>query len=91
MFAEAGNVPAKMIKEFRKKSDKPIIKGAFIEEMTYLGDDQLDFLISIKSKDELVADIIALLQSPAKNVVSALQSGGNQLSGILKTLSEKSA
>ena len=91
MFAEAGNVPAKMIKEFRKKSDKPIIKGAFIEEMTYLGDDQLDFLISIKSKDELIADIIALLQSPAKNVVSALQSGGNQLSGILKTLSEKSA
>lgn len=91
MFAEAGNVPAKMIKEFRKKSDKPIIKGAFIEEMTYLGDDQLDFLISIKSKDELVADIIALLQSPAKNVVSALQSGGNQLSGILTTLSEKSA
>ena len=91
MFAEAGNVPAKMIKEFRKKSDKPIIKGAFIEEMTYLGDDQLDFLISIKSKDELVADIIALLQSPAKNVVSALQSGGNKLSGILTTLSEKSA
>jgi large subunit ribosomal protein L10 len=91
MFAEAGNVPAKMIKEFRKKSDKPIIKGAFIEEMTYLGDDQLDFLISIKSKNELVADLIALLQSPAKNVVSALQSGGNQLSGILKTLSEKSA
>lgn len=91
MFAEAGNVPAKMIKEFRKKSDKPIIKGAFIEEMTYLGDDQLDFLISIKSKDELVGDIIALLQSPAKNVVSALQSGGNQLSGILTTLSERSA
>ncbi len=91
MFAEAGNVPAKMIKEFRKKSDKPILKGAFIEEMTYLGDDQLDFLISIKSKDELMGDIIALLQSPAKNVVSALQSGGNKLSGILKTLSERSA
>ena len=89
MFAESGNVPAKMIKEFRKKSDRPIIKGAFIEEMSYLGDNQLDFLISIKSKNELVADVIALLQSPAKNVVSALQSGGNNLSGILKTLSEK--
>ena len=89
MFAEAGNVPAKMIKEFRKKSDRPLLKGAFIEEMTYLGDDQIDFLISIKSKDELVADVIALLQSPAKNVISALQSGGNTLSGILKTLSEK--
>ena len=90
MFAEAGNVPAKMIKEFRKKSDRPVLKGAYIEEMTYIGDDQLDFLIAIKSKNELIADVIALLQSPAKNVVSALQSGGSQLSGILKTLSEKS-
>lgn len=89
MFAESGNGPAKMIKEFRKKSDRPILKGAFIEEMTYLGDEQLDFLISIKSKDELVADVIALLQSPAKNVVSALQSGGGKLAGILQTLSEK--
>jgi large subunit ribosomal protein L10 len=89
MFAESGNGPAKMIKEFRKKSDRPILKGAFIEEMTYLGDDQLDFLISIKSKDELIADVIALLQSPAKNVVSALQSGGGKLAGILQTLSEK--
>ena len=89
MFAEAGNVPAKMIKEFRKKSERPLLKGAFIEEMTYLGDEQLNFLITIKSKDELIADVIALLQSPAKNVVSALQSGGGILSGILKTLSEK--
>jgi large subunit ribosomal protein L10 len=89
MFAESGNGPAKMIKEFRKKSDRPILKGAFIEEMTYLGDEQLDFLISIKSKDELIADVIALLQSPAKNVVSALQSGGGKLAGILQTLSEK--
>ncbi len=91
MFAEAGNGPAKMIKEFRKKSDRPVLKGAFIEEMTYLGDDQLAFLTTIKSKDELVADIVALLQSPAKNVISALQSGGSKLSGILKTLSEKNA
>lgn len=89
MFSSAGNAPAKMIKEFRKKNDKPIVKGAFIEETTYIGDDQLDFLVSIKSKDELVADIVALLQSPAKNVMSALQSGSNNLTGILKTLSEK--
>jgi|TARA_B100001971_G_C18209456_1_gene549706 large subunit ribosomal protein L10 len=89
MFSEAGNAPAKMIKEYRKKNDKPIIKGAFIEETTYIGDDQLNFLVSIKSKDELIAEVIALLQSPVKNVVSALQSGGGKLSGILKTLSEK--
>lgn len=89
MFSEAGNAPAKMIMEYRKKHDKPIIKGAFIEETTYIGDDQLNFLVSIKSKDELIADVIALLQSPVKNVVSALQSGGGKLSGILKTLSEK--
>ncbi len=91
MFSESGNGPAKMIKEFRKstKKDKPIVKGAYIEETTYIGDDQLDFLASIKSKDELIADIVALLQSPVKNVVSALQSGGGILTGILKTLSEK--
>ncbi len=89
MFSEVGNGPARMIKEFRKKKEKPLVKGAFIEETTYLGDDQLDFLVSIKSKDELIAEVIALLQSPVKNVVSALQSGGGKLSGILKTLSEK--
>ncbi len=89
MFAEAGNAPAKLIKEFRKKSDRPILKGAYIEEMTYTGDDQLDFLVSIKSKNELIGDIIGLLQSPAKNVISALQSGGQTLTGVLKTLSEK--
>lgn len=92
MFSESGNGPAKMIKEFRKKKkEKPLVKAAFIEEASYLGDNQLDFLVSIKSKDELVADIVALLQSPVKNVVSALQSGGGKLSGILKTLSEKEA
>lgn len=89
MFTEAGNAPAKMIKEFRKTKSKPIIKGAFIEESVYLGDDQLEFLVSIKSKDELVADIVALLQSPVKNVISSLQSGGNTLTGVLKTLSER--
>ena len=91
MFTESGNGPAKLIKEFRKKfkTDRPVLKGAYIEEMTYLGNDQLDFLVAIKSKDELIADVIALLQSPVKNVVSALQSGGNTLTGILTTLSEK--
>ena len=90
MFAAAGNAPARMIKEFRKKSEKPILKGAFIEEMTYIGDDQLDFLVALKSKDELVGDIIALLQSPMRNVLGALQSGGNTISGLVKTLGERS-
>ena len=89
MYAETGNAPAKVIKAFRKKSDKPLLKGAFIEEAIYLGDDQLDLLVNIKSREELIGDIIGLLQSPAKNVVSALQSGGGKLSGILKTLSQK--
>ena len=89
MFSETGNAPAKVIKTFRKKSEKPILKGAFIEEAVYIGDDQLDALVAIKSKEELIGEIITLLQSPTKNVVSALQSGGGKLSGILKTLSER--
>ena len=89
MFSETGNAPAKVIKNFRKKSNLPILKGAFIEEAIYLGDDQIDALVAIKSKEELIGDIIMLLQSPAKNVVSALQSGGGKLSGILTTLSER--
>lgn len=89
MISEAGNAPAKVIKEFRKKSDKPLLKGAYVEEAIYVGDDQLDALVNIKSREELIGDIITLLQSPAKNVVSALQSSGGKLSGILKTLSEK--
>ena len=89
MFSESGNGPAKVIKSFRKKSDKPILKAAFIEAAIYIGDEQLDALVAIKSKDELIGEIITLLQSPAKNVVSALQSGGGKLSGILKTLSER--
>jgi len=90
MFSEAGNAPAKLIKDFRKKgSEKPILKGAYVEESTYLGDDQLETLVNIKSKNELIGDVIGLLQSPAKNVISALQSGGQSLTGILKTLSEK--
>lgn len=89
MTAAVNNAPAKLIKEVRKNSQKPILKGAFIEECFYLGDDQLDTLCSIKSKDELVGEIIGLLQSPIKNVVSALQSGGNTIHGVLKTLSER--
>ncbi|CAL2084973.1 50S ribosomal protein L10 [Tenacibaculum dicentrarchi] len=89
MISEVSNAPAKVIKEFRKKSEKPLLKGAFVEESVYVGDDQLDALVNIKSREELIGDIISLLQSPAKNVVSALQSGGNKLSGILKTLSDK--
>jgi large subunit ribosomal protein L10 len=89
MYSETGNAPAKVIKAFRKKSDKPLLKGAFIEEAVYIGDNQLDMLVDIKSKEELLGDIIGLLQSPAKNVVSALKSSGGKLAGIIKTLSEK--
>ena len=84
MTAEAANAPAKLIKEFRKKSkDRPLLKGAFAEESIYIGDDQLESLVNIKSREELIGEIIGLLQSPAKNVVSALQSGGQTLSGII--------
>ena len=89
LFAEVGNAPAKLIKEFRKSSDRPILKGAYIDEAIYIGDEQIDALASIKSKEEVIADIIALLQSPAKNVVSALQSGGNTIAGLVKALEER--
>ena len=89
MFSEVGNTPAKLIKTFRKKSEKPVLKGAYIEEAIYIGDDQIDVLESIKSKEELIGEVITILQSPAKNVISALQSGGPNISGILKTLSER--
>ena len=89
MFSETGNVPAKLIKEFRRKNDRPLVKGAYIDTAVFLGDNQLDTLVAIKSKNELVADIIALLQSPAKNVISALSSSGGKLAGIIKTLSER--
>ena len=91
MLAEAGNAPAKLIKEFRKKSEKPILKGAWIEESVYVGDENLEMLTAIKSKEELIGDVLTLLQSPAKNVVSALQSAGGSLAGILKTLEERNA
>jgi large subunit ribosomal protein L10 len=89
MFAEAGNAPAKLIKDFRKKADKPILKGAWIDEGVYLGDDQVAMLSEIKSKEELIGEIITLLQSPAKNVVSGLKGAGGKLAGILKTLEER--
>ncbi len=89
MFSETGNAPAKVIKEFRKKSEKPVLKGAFIEESVYIGDNLLDDLVSIKSRDEMIGEVIGLLQSPAKNVISALKSGGGKLAGIIKTLSER--
>jgi large subunit ribosomal protein L10 len=89
MFSEVGNAPAKVIKNFRKKSEKPILKGAFVEESIYLGDDLLDTLVDIKSKEELIGEIITLLQSPPKNLISALKTSGSKISGVLKTLSEK--
>ena len=89
MISETGNAPAKVIKEFRKKSDRPLLKGAYIQESIYVGDNQLDSLVDLKSKDELIGEIIGLLQSPAKNVISALKSGGGKIAGIVKTLSER--
>ena len=89
MFADTSNAPAKVIKEFRKKSKRPLLKGAYVEESIYLGDDQLDALVDVKSKEELIGEIIGLLQSPAKNVISALKSGGGTIAGIVKTLSER--
>ena len=90
MLSNTGNAPAKLIKDFVKKDDTlPALKAAYVEECAYVGADQLDTLASIKSKNELIGDIIGLLQSPAKNVISALSSGGNKLHGILETLSNK--
>ncbi|WP_321334530.1 50S ribosomal protein L10 [uncultured Bacteroides sp.] len=88
MFCNAANVPAKLLKEIAKDG-MPGLKAAYAEESFYIGADQLEALISIKSKNEVIADIIALLQSPAKNVISALQTGGNTLHGVLKTLGER--
>lgn len=89
MFAEVGNLPARIIKDFRKKSEKPILKGAFIDEAIFIGDNQLDALVTLKSKEELLGEIVGLLQSPAKNVISALKGQGGKIAGILKTLEER--
>jgi large subunit ribosomal protein L10 len=88
MFSNVGNAPAKVIKEFRKSSKKPLVKAAYVEESIYIGDENLEALVSIKSKDELIADVIALLQSPMNNVLSAIN-GGNKIAGLLETLSNK--
>lgn len=89
MFCEDPKTPAKAIKDFRKGSEKPLLKGAYIDTAVFIGDNQLDTLTKLKNKQELIGEIIGLLQSPASNVISALQSGGGKLAGILKTLSEK--
>lgn len=89
MFTETGNAPAKLIKKFREENEKPLIKAAFVESDVYVGDDQLEALVNIKSKEELIGDIILLLESPIKNLMGSLQSGGNTISGILKALEER--
>ena len=92
MISEVGNAPAKLIKDFRKKSNKPLLKAAYIDEAIFVGDNQLDTLVNLKSKNELIGDIILLLESPMKNVISALQGGGGQtIAGLLKTLEERNA
>ena len=91
MFSNSGSVPAKLIKEFSKKNKKPVLKGAYVEQCAYLGANQLEALINVKSKEELIGSIIATLQSPMKNVISALQSGGQTIVGVLKTLEERNA
>jgi large subunit ribosomal protein L10 len=89
MFCNISNNPAKLIKEFRKELDKPVLKAAYVEESIYLGDDQLDVLIKLKSKNELIGDVLLLLKSPMNNVLLALQSSGSRMAGALKTLAEK--
>lgn len=89
MLSETGNVPARLIKEFRKKNDKPVLKAAYVEECFYVGENHLEELVSIKSKEELLGDIVLLLQSPVQKLVSALESGKNTIAGVVKTLSDK--
>ena len=89
LLSDTGNAPARLIKEFRKKHSKPLLKAAYVEEMCFVGDDQLNTLVEIKSREELIGEVIGLLQSPIRNVIGALQSGGHTLSGLVKTLSEK--
>jgi large subunit ribosomal protein L10 len=89
LFSKSATAPAKLIKQLRKQGDKPVLKAAYIDSAIFIGDNQIDTLIKLKSKEQLIGEIIGLLQSPAKNVVSALQSGGNKLAGIVKTLQER--
>ena len=87
----ASNAPAKLIKEFRKDGEKPALKAAYIESDVYIGDDQLEALANLKSKEDLLAEVISLLQSPAKNVIGSLKSGGQTIAGLLKALEERAA
>jgi large subunit ribosomal protein L10 len=89
LFSTTGSAPAKLIKALRKGSDKPVLKAAYIDSSVYVGDNHLDSLVSLKSREELIGDIIGLLQSPAKNVISALKSSGGKIAGIVKTLQER--
>ena len=89
MLSNTGNAPAKVIKDFSKTNNKPVLKAAYVEESFYVGADQLETLVKVKSKFELIGELVSLLQTPATNLVSALQSGGNNIHGVLKTLSER--
>ena len=89
LFCETANLPAKVIKDFRKTNEKPVLKAAYIDSGVFIGDDQLDALAALKSKNELIGEIVGLLQSPAKNVISALKSGGNTIAGLVKALEER--
>jgi len=89
MFTENANVPAKLIKDFSKRHKKPVLKAAYVQESVYVGADQLEALIAVKSKNELIADVVAMLKSPMNTVLSQLQSGGNIIHGVLDTLKEK--
>jgi len=89
LFSKSATAPAKLIKQLRRTGDKPVLKAAYIDSSVFIGDKQLDTLINLKSKEQLIGEIIGLLQSPAKNVISGLQSGGNKLAGIVKTLQER--
>jgi large subunit ribosomal protein L10 len=89
LFSKSATAPAKLIKQLRKAGAKPVLKAAYIDSAIFIGDDQIDTLIKLKSKEQLIGEIIGLLQSPAKNVISALQSGGNTIAGLVKTLQER--
>jgi large subunit ribosomal protein L10 len=89
LFSKSSTAPAKLIKQLRKQGEKPILKAAYIDAAVFIGDNQLDTLINLKSREQLIGEIIGLLQSPARNVISALQSGGNTIAGVVKTLQER--
>jgi large subunit ribosomal protein L10 len=91
LFAQVANAPGKILEEFRKKNERPILKGAYIDTAVFIGDDKIKDLASLKSKEDLIGEIVALLQSPAKNVISSLKSGGSTIAGLLKTLEERAS